>query len=252
VILSVEKVDFAYPSRQVLEEVSFNVQRGEFVALLGTNGAGKTSLLKCVNRILKPQSGVIWIEDQSVMDLKRRLLAQKIGYVEQQRQGSRTTVFDAVLMGRKPYIEWDATRKDLEIVCRVLETMNLTDYSLRNLDELSGGELQKVFIARALAQQPDVLLMDEPTSSLDLRNQIEVLKMTRQICHSEEIAVVAAMHDINQALRFADRFILLKDGRVFAAGDKEIMTSETLYDIYEIAVAVEEFNGDKVVIPLGG
>jgi iron complex transport system ATP-binding protein len=251
-ILSVEKVDFAYPSRPVLQDVSFKVRRGEFVALLGTNGAGKTSLLKCVNRILKPQSGVIWIEDQSVMDLKRRLLAQKIGYVEQQRQGNRTTVFDAVLMGRKPYIEWDATQKDLEIVCRVLETMNLTDYSLRNLDELSGGELQKVFIARSLAQQPEVLLMDEPTSSLDLRNQIEVLRMARQICHSEEIAVVAAMHDINQALRFADRFILLKDGRIFAAGDREIMTSETLFDIYEIAVAVEEFNGDKVVIPLGG
>lgn len=250
-ILSVEKVEFAYPSRPVLQDITFKVLRGEFVALLGTNGTGKTSLLKCINRILEPQSGGVWIESQPVLGLPRPILAQKIGYVEQQRQGNRMTVFDAVLMGRKPYINWDATRKDLEIVSQVLDRMNLTDYSLRYLDELSGGELQKIFIARALAQQPEVLLMDEPTSSLDLRNQIEVLKVARQICHLEGIAVIAAMHDINQALRYADRFILLKDGQIFAAGDKTIMTPENLQAVYGINVAVEEFNGDKVVIPLG-
>ncbi|QRN84115.1 ABC transporter ATP-binding protein [Chloroflexota bacterium] len=250
-ILSVEKVDFAYPSRPVLQDITFNVQRGEFVALLGTNGTGKTSLLKCINHILEPQSGGVLIESQPVLELTRRILAQKIGYVEQQRQGNRMTVFDAVLMGRKPYINWDATRKDLEIVSQVLNRMNLTDYSLRYLDELSGGELQKIFIARALAQQPEVLLMDEPTSSLDLRNQIEVLKIARQICHSEGIAVIAAMHDINQALRYADRYILLKDGQIFTAGDKTIMTPENLQAVYGVEVAVEEYNGDKVVIPLG-
>lgn len=251
-ILSVDKMGFAYPGRPVLQDISFTVQSGEFVALLGTNGAGKTSLLKCINRILTPQSGGIWLEDQSVMAMRRRDLAQKMAYVDQQRLGNHSTVFDAVLMGRKPYIQWEATREDFEVVCRVLDTMNLTEYSLRNLDELSGGELQKVFIARALAQQPEVLLMDEPTTSLDLRNQIDVLKMARKICHNEEIAVVAAMHDINQALRFADRFIFLKCGQIFEAGGKEIVTPEILYAIYEIDVVVEEINGNKVVIPLSG
>lgn len=251
-ILSVEKVRFTYPSRPVLAEVSFEVQLGEFVALLGTNGAGKTTLLKCINRILEPQSGGVWLEGLAVNNLNRRMLAQKMGYVEQQRHGNRMTVFDAVLLGRKPYIQWNASRTDLAVVTQVLDRLTLTDYSLRYLDELSGGELQKVLIARSLAQQPDVLLMDEPTSSLDLRNQFEVLKIAKQVCRSEGIAVIAAMHDINQALRFADRFVLLKDGSIFAAGGREVVTPEALQAVYGIAVAVAEFNGDQVVIPLGG
>jgi iron complex transport system ATP-binding protein len=185
-----------------------------------------------------------------VGDLTRRELAQKMGYVEQQRQGSRTTVFDAVLMGRKPYIRWEATRRDLAIVDQILTRLELSAFALRFLDELSGGELQKVTIARALAQQPKVLLMDEPTSSLDLKNQLEVLALTREICQSGEISVVAAMHDLNLALRFADRFILLKDGEVFIAGGKEIITAETLHTVYGVSVAVESFNDNKVIIPL--
>lgn len=249
-ILSVENVSFTYPGRPVLTDATFNVGRGEFIALLGTNGAGKTTLLKCLNRILKPQSGAVCLDEQEVGDLTRRELAQKMGYVEQQRQGSRTTVFDAVLMGRKPYIRWEATRRDLAIVDQILTRLELSAFALRFLDELSGGELQKVTIARALAQQPKVLLMDEPTSSLDLKNQLEVLALTREICQSGEISVVAAMHDLNLALRFADRFILLKDGEVFIAGGKEIITAETLHTVYGVSVAVENYNDNKVIIPL--
>ena len=249
-ILSVENIAFAYPSRPVLRDATFNVGQGEFIALLGTNGAGKTTLLKCLNRILKPQAGAVCLGEQKVGDLTRRELAQKMGYVEQQRQGSRTTVFDAVLMGRKPYIRWEATRRDLAIVDQILDRLELSAFALRFLDELSGGELQKVTIARALAQQPKVLLMDEPTSSLDLKNQLEVLALTREICQSGEISVVAAMHDLNLALRFADRFILLKDGQVFIAGGKEIITAGTLHTVYGVSVAVENFNDNKVIIPL--
>lgn len=249
-ILSTEKLSFTYPGRPVLVDATFKVRQGEFIALLGTNGAGKTTLLKCLNRILRPQSGTVWMGQQDIGELNRRELAQKMGYVEQQRQGSRTTVFDAVLMGRRPYIKWEATREDLTIVDQVLERLDLSAFALRFLDELSGGELQKVTIARALAQQPEVLLMDEPTSSLDLKNQLEVLTLTREICQSGGIAVVAAMHDLNLALRFADRFILLKDGLIFTAGGKEVMTAETLNAVYDVSVAVENFNGSKVIIPL--
>ena len=174
-ILTVQGIQFTYPGRSVLESISFSVERGEFLAVLGTNGTGKTTLLKCINRILKPAAGTVLVGKDSVSTLSRNALSKKVGYVEQQRTGSRATVFNAVLLGRKPYIEWDITQKDMEIASQALETLGLSEYALRFLDELSGGELQKVIIARALAQEPELLLMDEPTSSLDLKNQLEVL-----------------------------------------------------------------------------
>ena len=223
-ILTVEGIRFHYPGHPVLEDASFTVEKGEVLAILGTNGTGKTTLLKCVNRILRPAAGAVWIDEVPVTALSRNALAQRIGYVEQQRSGSRCTVFNAVLLGRKPYIRWDVAQKDLAIVSQALDTLGLADYALRFLDELSGGELQKVVIARALAQEPELLLMDEPTSSLDLKNQLEVLRLVRQITRDRGIAAVVAMHDLNLAMRFADRFLLLKDRRIYAAGGPEVMT----------------------------
>jgi iron complex transport system ATP-binding protein len=249
-ILTVQGIQFQFPARSVLEDVSFTVEKGEFLAVLGTNGTGKTTLLKCINRILKPAAGTVLVGEDSVSTLSRNGLARKIGYVEQQRTGSRATVFNAVLLGRKPYIEWDITQKDMQIASQALETLGLSEYALRFLDELSGGELQKVVIARALAQEPELLLMDEPTSSLDLRNQLEVLRLIRQITRERGIAAVVAMHDLNLALRFADRFILLKDKHIFSAGGHEIMTAENIEAVYAVPVTMSSHNGHRFVIPL--
>lgn len=249
-ILNVQGLQFHYPGRPVLEDVGFSVAQGEFLAVLGTNGAGKTTLLKCINRILKPTAGSVFIDGVAVSSLNRNALAQKIAYVEQQRVGSRATVFNTVLLGRKPYIRWDITKNDMEIASQALATLELSDHALRFLDELSGGELQKVAIARALAQQPQLLLLDEPTSSLDLKNQLEVLNLIRQITHAQGIAAVVAMHDLNQALRFADRFILLRDDRIFAAGGTEVMTPENIEAVYSVPVTLAFHNGYPFVIPL--
>ena len=249
-ILNVQGIRFYYPGRPVLEEASFTVEKGEILAILGTNGTGKTTLLKCINRILTPAAGTVWLGDALVHALSRNALAQKMGYVEQQRSGSRATVFNTVLLGRKPYIRWDVTQHDMAIAGQALETLGLADYALRHLDELSGGELQKVIIARALAQQPDILLLDEPTSSLDLRNQLEVLALIRQISRERGIAAVVAMHDLNLALRFADRFILLKDKTIYAAGGAEVMTPENIEAVYAVPVTIAAHNGSRVVIPL--
>ncbi len=249
-ILNVQGIRFHYPCRPVLEEASFSVERGEVLAVLGTNGTGKTTLLKCINRILMPAAGTVLIDDESTALLSRNALAQKIGYVEQQRSGSRATVFNAVLLGRKPYIRWDITQRDMEIAGQALTSLGLADYALRYMDELSGGELQKVVIARALAQEPDILLMDEPTSSLDLKNQIEVVNLIRQISRERGIAAVVAMHDLNLALRFADRFILLKDKTIYAAGGSEVMTPEIIEAVYAVPVTIAAYNGSRVVIPL--
>jgi iron complex transport system ATP-binding protein len=249
-ILNVQGVAFHYPSHSVLEDISFAVEKGQLLAVLGTNGTGKTTLLKCMNRILKPAVGVVQIGGESIFALSRNALAQKIGYVEQQRSGSRATVFNTVLLGRKPYIRWDITQRDMAIAAQALDTLGLSDYALRFLDELSGGELQKVVIARALAQEPEVLLMDEPTSSLDLKNQLEVLRLIRQITRERGIAAVVALHDLNLALRFADRFVLLKEKRIFAAGGAEVMTPENIEAVYAVPVAMTSHNGHQFVIPL--
>jgi len=249
-ILSVKGIRFHYPGRPVLDEISFAVEKGEVLAIMGTNGTGKTTLLKCINRILTPAAGTVFIGDEPVSSLNRNALAQKIGYVEQQRSGSRATVFNTVLLGRKPYIRWDISQNDMEIASQALETLGISEFALRYLDELSGGELQKVIIARALAQEPEILLMDEPTSSLDLKNQLEVLNLIRRISRERGIAAVVAMHDLNLALRFADRFILLKEKTIYAAGGLEVMTPENIESVYAVPVMIATHNGSRVVIPL--
>lgn len=249
-ILNVQGLHFHYPGRPVLEDASFSVKPGEVMAILGTNGTGKTTLLKCINRILTPSAGRVTIGNAPITDLSRKALAQKVGYVEQQRTGSQATVFNTVLLGRKPYIRWDITQNDMEIASQALDTLGLSDYGSRYLDELSGGELQKVIIARALAQEPEILLMDEPTSSLDLKNQLEVLTLIHKISREKGIAAVVAMHDLNLALRFADRFILLKDKSIYAAGGPEVITPENIESVYAVPVMIASHNGSRVVVPL--
>jgi len=233
-----------------LDDINFSVEKGQLLAILGTNGTGKTTLLKCISRILKPSGGIVMIGDEPISTMSRNSVARQIGYVEQQRDGSRTTVFNAVLLGRKPYIEWDVTHKDMVIASRALETLELSDYALRYLDELSGGELQKVVIARALAQEPKLLLMDEPTSSLDLKNQLEVLSIIRRITFEQGVAAVVAMHDINLALRFADKFVLLKEKTIYAAGGQEVVTSQSIESVYSVPVTLTSQNGRRFVVPL--
>jgi ABC transporter. len=234
----------------VLQDIDFSVEKGDCLAILGTNGVGKSTLLKCINRILKPQSGAVYIQEDEIFKLSRNELAQKVGYVAQKHEGARLTVFDAVLLGRKPYIKWDASPKDMEVTHRVLKLMELEDYSLRYLDELSGGELQKVVIARALAQEPNILLLDEPTSNLDLKNQVEVIAIIKKVVKEQQIAAIVTMHDINLAIRFADKFIFLKNGTIFAAGGVEIITPKNIESVYSVSVAVEKFNNIPVVLPL--
>lgn len=151
-ILSVQGLRFQYPGRPVIDDATFSVEKGEVLSILGTNGTGKTTLLKCINRILSPVAGAVLIQDEPIAALSRNSLTRKIGYVEQERSGSRATVFNTVLLGRKPSIRWDITQNDMAIAAQAMETLGLADYGQRYLDELSGGELQKVVIARALAQ----------------------------------------------------------------------------------------------------
>ena len=248
-ILSVDGVEFSYKSKKILENVKFEVNRGDVVSILGVNGAGKSTLIKCINKILKPKKGTILIDNYNIDKLDNLEIAKKIGYVPQRADGNYMTVFDAVLLGRKPHIKWEISERDIEITHEFLKLMGLEDYALRYTNELSGGELQKVVIARALVQEPHVLLLDEPTNNLDLRNQLESLRIIRDISKSQNIASIIVMHDLNLALRFSDKFIMLKDGKIFAEGEKEVINPENIEAVYGVRVHVDEYKGIPIVVP---
>lgn len=250
-MISVSALDFAYNSdRPILERVAFDAEGGECIAVLGNNGAGKSTLIRCLNRILRPRAGTVFIDGTDLESLKRIDIARRVAYVAQRSATERLTVFDSVLLGRKPHIDFEPTTADLGIVSSVIERLGLGDLALRYVDELSGGEAQKVMLARALAQRPKVLLLDEPTSNLDLRNQYEVLDIVKKIAKDKSVSVIIVMHDLNLALRYCDKFLFVKDRGVYAYGGEEVMEAETIGAVYGLPVAVESIRGVPVVVPL--
>lgn len=248
--LTVQGVSFSYRSVPVLEDVSFAVGEGELVAVLGPNGVGKTTLLRCVNTILKPDRGSVLVDGRDLRDLHPTEVARQVGYVAQRSEPARLTAFDAVLLGRKPYIRWNVTRHDLEIVDAAMKRLGLEHLMLRYIDEMSGGEFQKVCIARAIVQEPRVLLLDEPTGSLDLRNQLGILKFIKHVVSGHGITGLMAVHDLNTALRYADRFLFMKEGRILAYGTIEEVTTGIIEEVYGVKVILDECRGHPVVIPV--
>jgi iron complex transport system ATP-binding protein len=249
-ILQTNNLRFGYSNRPILDEITFSVSEGDFVAIVGTNGVGKSTLLKNLNRILKYQSGDILIQDKNIRQFSKKVLAQKIGYVPQNGKFTDITVFDAVLLGRKPYIRWEATRHDLDIVKQVLEELEIKEFALRLVTRLSGGEAQKVTVARILAQEPQVLLFDEPTSNLDIRNQLDVMKTIKKIVAEKQVTAIVTMHDLNLAIRFAKKFIMMKDGKIFAAGGRDIITPENIRAVYGVSSAIVYHGEIPVIVPI--
>jgi iron complex transport system ATP-binding protein len=251
--LDVKGVCFSYGSRCALEDVTMSIGAGELVSLVGPNGSGKTTLLKCVNRILKLQKGTVLVEGHDVSKLRLKELAKLLGYVPQGTGRSfPSTVFEIVLIGRKPYMNWNVSSRDKEIVLDTLTLMGLEGMAPRQSNELSGGELQKVQIARALAQEPEVLLLDEPTSNLDLKHQLDVLNLIASIAREKKMVAVMAMHDLNLASRFSDTMIFLNGGQIYDAGEPEtVLTPENIRSVYGVeAEVVNRGGGRPCIVPI--
>jgi len=246
----VNGIDFSYKSRRVLDGVSFTVQTDEVVSILGPNGVGKTTLIKCIDKVLKPNAGSVFIEGSNLHQMNKKDIAKNIGYVAQRSETSKTSVFDSVLLGRKPHFDWNVTGKDIRLAGRVLHLLGLDELALKYVDEISGGEYQLVQIARVLVQQPKVVLLDEPTSSLDLSNQHMIMHLIRNIVKKNHMAAIMIIHDLNLAIRHSDKFILMKDGKVHSAGCHEIITAENIKAVYNIDAYVESVRGIPVVIPI--
>ena len=248
-MLHVDDLRFSYDSHQVLDGVSFEADEGQIVSILGPNGTGKTTMLKCICNIHRPQGGKVMVDGSDVLSLAGRELAKNIGYVPQSVPMSRMTVFDSVLIGRRPYIEISAGKGDVRMTAEVIDALGMHDLSLRYLNEISGGEFQKVQIARALVQEPKVLILDEPTNNLDISNQHTTMHMVEDIVRSRGMTTVMTMHDINLAIHFSDRFLFLKDGKVAAYGDVDVITEDLIEDVYGIQVDVIEHRGVPFVVP---
>ncbi len=247
--ISVDNLDFAYNGSLVLKNISHSFDEGKLISIVGPNGSGKSTLLKCLNRILEPKNGSILLEEKNLKNFKSQELAKKIAYVPQSEQFIfPITVFDTVLMGRKPHIQWSPGKKDIMITSQMIEQFDLKDISLKSVNKLSGGQRQRVFIARALAQEPQILLLDEPTANLDLKHQLEVLKILKKLS-VQGITVIIAIHDLNLALQYSDDFVLLKEGAIFAKGGKEIISNENIEKLYDIKVNIIRENGNFIIVP---
>ncbi len=246
----VNGINFSYKSKHVLEDVSFSLEADEVVSILGPNGVGKTTLIKCIDKVLKPDSGSVFVEEANLHDMSKKDIAKNVGYVAQRTETSRTTVFDSVLLGRKPHFEWNVSQKDIRLAGRVLHLLGLDGLALKYVDEISGGEYQLVQIARVLVQQPKVILLDEPTSSLDLSNQHMIMHLIRNIVKKNHMVAIMVIHDLNLAFRHSDKFILMKQGMVYAVGGHEIITPENIKEVYNIDSYVENVRGIPVVIPI--
>lgn len=255
-VLALRALTVAYGTHEVLRAVDLSVQRGELVGVLGPNGSGKTTLLKAARGLVRPTRGMASLLGRPVTAWRERDLARRVAVVPQRDESAFPfTVEDTVLMGRSPHLGRSGfeSAQDRAVAARALAELDLLPLRGRVLTELSGGERQRVIVARALAQEPELLLLDEPTASLDIRHQVEVLGLLRRKNRAEGLTVVTVLHDLNLATLFCDRVVLLSDGRIFADGPTEqVVTYANVKAVYrtEVYVGLNELNGKVFMVPM--
>jgi iron complex transport system ATP-binding protein len=249
--LVIDRISKDYGRQRVLDKVSFTLGNGEIVALVGPNGSGKSTLIKTIASIHAQTAGTITLDGKDVRAIDPVDLAKKVGYVPQSFSYTLySTVFETVLMGRRRYIRWEVSDEELSRVQRSLDMLEMGEHAGKFMDELSGGERQKVFIARALAQEPEVFLFDEPTSALDIRYQIEVMETMRRITREQDSSMIVAVHDLNLAYRYADAVVVLDKGKVAGYGKPlDVLTPECIRSVYGVDSFTLENEYGKFLVP---
>ena len=249
-MLKCEDLRFSYSrnGRPVLRGASLELEQGQIGIVLGKNGSGKTTLFKNILGIHKPQSGKVRIDGKNLAKLSRKERARRIAYVPQNIQFGELTVFDSILMGRISYFGFTAGPEDYAAVNKILSDMQLTEFASRNVEALSGGERQKIAIARAMAQAPQLMIFDEPTGNLDIANEQLIMQEAKKLSREKNITILSSLHDLNQALQFGDKFFLMKDGVIKYTGGKEVFTEEVIEDIWGIRMRIVEVDGQPVIL----
>jgi iron complex transport system ATP-binding protein len=232
-----------YLGKQVVKEINITLQKGEWLSFIGANGSGKSTLLKLMSRLLLPQAGVVLLDGKEIHNQPASLVAQKLALLPQQQTiPSGLTVWQLVALGRTPHQDWwqwQLNSDDRVQVDRALELTGITDFSNRPVENLSGGERQRAFLALALAQKPQILLLDEPTTYLDIRYQLELLDLLRELNQEENLSIITVLHDVNLAARYSSRIALLSEGIIYDLGTPEdVLTPPNLANILGVDVAI--------------
>lgn len=248
--ISVHGMHFDYPSSKVLSDINLEINGPQFVSIIGPNGVGKSTLIHCINKILAPTSGIVMIDGRNVEDISLKEMAKTVGYVPY--KSSETfpmTVVDAVLLGRNPHAGWRTSETDLRIVYDTLKRLEIEDLSMRRFNELSAGQKQRVMLARGLVQKPRAILLDEPTSNLDIKHQLGISHLLKELSREEGLLVIVISHDLNIAAKYSDNVILMSEGRIFAVGSpNEVLTVENIKHVYDVDCRIIDDNGVPHII----
>lgn len=248
----IEQLTQKYNKDIILNNISYEFITGQFYGIIGPNGSGKTTLLKTIARLLKAKEESIWIFGQDILNIREKTLAKSISMVPQIFNiDSSFTVEDIVAMGRYPYIQrlGQLSEEDKAIINNSLRKTKLLSYRDKSVNTLSGGELQRVILARALAQQTDIILLDEPLSHLDIQHQIDILNLTKNLCTYENKTILCVMHDLNLAMKFCDQLLLINKGEIYASGNtKDVLSVENILDVYGINVEIVDIEENSIII----
>ncbi|QOR35227.1 ABC transporter ATP-binding protein [Clostridium sp. 'deep sea'] len=251
-IINIKDLQFGYSKKVILNNISLRIRSGECVSILGPNGAGKSTLIKCIDGLLTPNKGSVVVHDKNIRFMNRRELSKLVSYVPQVSQNRFSLkVFDMVLIGRSPHMTWRSSFEDKEKAINALKLLGIENLAMRSFNELSGGQQQKVIIARAIAQETKILLLDEAISNLDIKHQLDVMEIVKQLASRYGISVVMVVHDLNIASRYSDKIVMMKKGEIVKVGDPhQVLTKNNIANVYGVDAYVGNIESKPHIVPL--
>jgi len=240
-----EDMSFGYDEKMILEHIDLEISEPGLLCILGPNGVGKTTIVKCINKLLKPKAGHVYLNGRDVSTMSLLEIAQILAFVPNSQQTVFSmTVPEAILMGRHPRAGWSTSERDIKVVDAAIDLMGLQEFSQRDIRQLSAGQTQRVLIARGLVQEPNVLILDEPTSNLDVKYQMDVMRFLKAYARDRQIIVIMVCHDLNITAAYADRVVLMYGRGVYADGTaEEVLTAENIKNVYKVDAEVSVRNG---------